>query len=156
MALLRHPGKIGGGVLDCGGVLPTPQPGCWYAPHFREPTRRKAASSSEPFLNGVTKAVNEPRNFVLAAMGFLQTLKKRHDRNWISIHIGSGDQAKGLCRTALALCFNALSWQLGPAPSSARRQPRFCRGDGANRSGRDVLAFCPHIQSNRPKAGPIE
>jgi hypothetical protein len=47
-------------------------------------------------LNGVTKAVNDPRNFVLAAMGFLQTLKKRHDRNWISIHIGSGDQAKGL------------------------------------------------------------
>jgi len=42
-------------------------------------------------------------------MGFLQTLKKRHDRNWISIHIGSGDQAKGLCRLALALCFNALS-----------------------------------------------
>jgi hypothetical protein len=27
-------------------------------------------------LNGVTKAVNEPRNFVLAAMDFLQTLKK--------------------------------------------------------------------------------
>jgi hypothetical protein len=65
-------------------------------------------------LNGVTKAVNDPRNFVLAAMGFLQTLKKRHDRNWISIHIGSGDQAKGLCRTALALCFDALSWR-GPS-----------------------------------------
>jgi hypothetical protein len=42
-------------------------------------------------------------------MDFLQTLKKRHNRNWISIHIGSGDQAKGLCRTALALCFDALS-----------------------------------------------
>jgi hypothetical protein len=46
-------------------------------------------------------------------MGFLQTLKKRHDRNWISIHIGSGDQAKGLCRTVLALCFNSLSWHWG-------------------------------------------
>src|SRR4030081_3623644 len=58
---------------------------------------RKAASSSEPFLNGVTKAVNEPRKFVLAAMSFLLTrgltalpLLER------SIHIGSGDQAKGL------------------------------------------------------------
>jgi hypothetical protein len=49
-------------------------------------------------------------------MGFLQTLKKRHDRNWISIHIGSGDQAKGLCRTALALCSDALSWALAGAP----------------------------------------
>src|SRR5689334_4504781 len=35
---------------------------------------RKAASSSEPFLNGVTKAVNDPRNFVLAAMELLPTL----------------------------------------------------------------------------------
>src|SRR5690242_4958681 len=33
---------------------------------------RNAASSSEPFLNGVTKAVNDPRNFVLAAMDFLR------------------------------------------------------------------------------------
>ena len=74
---------------------------------------RKAASSSEPFLNGVTKAVNDPRNFVLAAMDFLQTLKIRRYRNWISIHIGSGDQAKGPCCMALALCFNAFS-RLGP------------------------------------------
>jgi len=44
-------------------------------------------------------------------MDFLQTLKKRHDRNWIAIHIGSGDQAKGLCRMALAHCFDALSWR---------------------------------------------
>src|SRR6476646_3880656 len=36
---------------------------------------RKAASSSEPFLNGVTKAVNEPRKFVLAAMEFLPHLR---------------------------------------------------------------------------------
>jgi hypothetical protein len=53
-------------------------------------------------------------------MGFLQTLKKRHDRNWISIHIGSGDQAKGLCRTALALCFDALFLGLTEPPSSTR------------------------------------
>ena len=43
---------------------------------------RKAASSSEPFLNGVTKAVNEPRKFVLAAMDFLQTRDLRHCRHW--------------------------------------------------------------------------
>jgi hypothetical protein len=46
-------------------------------------------------LKGVTKAVSDPRNFVLAAMDFLPTLKVRRDRIWISIHIGSGDQAKG-------------------------------------------------------------
>jgi hypothetical protein len=34
---------------------------------------RKAASSSEPFLNGVTKAVKEPRKFDLAAMELLRT-----------------------------------------------------------------------------------
>src|SRR5712691_6816863 len=38
-------------------------------------SERNAASSSEPFLNGVTKAVNDPRNFVLAAMDFLQHLR---------------------------------------------------------------------------------
>jgi len=54
-------------------------------------------------LNGVTKAVNDPLNFVLAAMDFLQTLKIRRYRNWISIHIGSGDQAKGPCRWPSAL-----------------------------------------------------
>src|ERR1700744_2932679 len=36
-------------------------------------SERKAASSPQPFLNGVTKAVNEPRKFVLIAMDFLQT-----------------------------------------------------------------------------------
>jgi hypothetical protein len=52
-------------------------------------------------------------------MGFLQTLKKRHDRNWISIHIGSGDQAKGLYGMALVLCFDALSQAgRGPPPQS--------------------------------------
>ena len=37
-------------------------------------SERNAASSSEPFLNGVTKAVKDPRNFVLAAMELLPTL----------------------------------------------------------------------------------
>jgi hypothetical protein len=46
-------------------------------------------------------------------MDFLQTLKKRHDRNWISIHIGSGDLAKGPYRMPLVLCFGTLS-QVGP------------------------------------------
>src|ERR1700748_1670485 len=36
-------------------------------------SERKAASSSEPFLKGVTKAGNEPRKFVLVAMDFLRT-----------------------------------------------------------------------------------
>src|SRR5262245_62143082 len=81
---------------------------------------RKAASSSEPFLKGVTKAVNDPRNFVLAAMDFLQTLKKRHDRNWISIHIGSGDQAKGLYPLALVLCFDVHS-RRRPPPATLER-----------------------------------
>src|ERR1700744_25313 len=36
-------------------------------------SERNAASSTEPFLNGVTKAVNEPRKFVLIAMDFLRT-----------------------------------------------------------------------------------
>src|SRR5580692_8043844 len=37
-------------------------------------SERKAASSSEPFLKGVTRAVKDPRNFVLAAMELLPTL----------------------------------------------------------------------------------
>src|SRR5438132_12573998 len=48
---------------------------------------RKAASSSEPFLNGVTKAVNEPRNFVLAAMDFLQRGSDGFVGNRMLIHI---------------------------------------------------------------------
>src|SRR5262249_14938568 len=57
---------------------------------------RKAASSTEPFLNGVTRAVNEPLNVVLAAMELL-----RH-AGWHfghiaekSIHIGSEGAVKG-------------------------------------------------------------
>src|SRR5665213_3416568 len=59
---------------------------------------RKAASSSEPFLNGVTRAVNEPRKFVLAAMDFLQTRAPRPCRcrnlPFMIIHIGSRGRAK--------------------------------------------------------------
>src|ERR1700730_5934795 len=39
---------------------------------------RNAASSTEPFLKGVTKAVNDPRNFVLAAMDSSRTLVGDH------------------------------------------------------------------------------
>jgi hypothetical protein len=39
----------------------------------QETSERKAASSSDPFLNGVTKAVKEPRKLVLAAMELLRT-----------------------------------------------------------------------------------
>src|ERR1700759_5185229 len=48
---------------------------------------RNAASSTEPFLNGVTKAVNDPRNFVLAAMDSSRTLVWLGDLSGNSIHI---------------------------------------------------------------------
>src|SRR6266700_199091 len=47
-------------------------------------SERNAASSSEPFLNGVTKAVNDPRNFVLAAMDFLRTRRVLEQAPYIS------------------------------------------------------------------------
>src|SRR5262249_12563907 len=50
-------------------------------------SERNAASSSEPFLNGVTRAVKDPRNFVLAAMELLPTLSWRgwpFERRFIS------------------------------------------------------------------------
>src|SRR5665213_2524645 len=56
---------------------------------------RKAASSSEPFLNGVTRAVNEPLKFVLAAMNPLRTPFACRLNQRIPTHIGSHDQAKG-------------------------------------------------------------
>src|ERR1700674_4181795 len=63
---------------------------------------RNAASSSEPFLNGVTKAVNDPRKFVLAAMDFLRTRASRLCRLLeTAIHIGSDDPAKGPHRCGL-------------------------------------------------------
>jgi hypothetical protein len=49
-------------------------------------------------------------------MDFLQTLKDTARPNWISIHIGSGDQAKGLYGMALVLCFDALSQADRAAP----------------------------------------
>src|SRR5207237_10106296 len=41
---------------------------------------RNAFSSTEPFLNGVTSAVKEPRNLVLAVMAFLDSLWRRPRR----------------------------------------------------------------------------
>jgi hypothetical protein len=56
-------------------------------------------------------------------MDILPRLKKRHDRNWISIHIGSDDHAKGLYGLALALCFDALSqvWPSRPTRQGGSR-----------------------------------
>src|ERR1700744_3455956 len=59
-------------------------------------SERKAASSSEPFLKGVTKAVKEPRNFVLAALELLPNADCGARRPFKEgIHIGSGGAAKG-------------------------------------------------------------
>src|SRR6476646_7837031 len=90
---------------------------------------RKAASSSEPFLNGVTKAVNEPRKFVLAAMDFLRTRGLRLCcLLQPPIHIGSDDPAKGPPRSEPSRDFAAVLAQTRP--------------------GRMNLVFYPHIQSN--------
>src|SRR5882762_6282747 len=56
-------------------VVPTGTSPCVPSVICQLTSERKAASSSEPFLNGVTKAVNDPRNFVLAAMDFLPHLR---------------------------------------------------------------------------------
>jgi hypothetical protein len=72
-------------------------------------------------LNGVTKAVKDPRKFVLAAMAFLQTrgnLPPAQLPEPSSIHIGSDAAAKGPL---------ILHW------------PRFRRGAGAD------IGTCPQI-----------
>src|ERR1700684_61641 len=74
---------------------------------------RKAASSSEPFLNGVTKAVNEPRKFVLAAM--------------TSPHAHYGSTAS---ETA-DLTYSYRVWRRHERAAPPRPQPRFRRGRGA-------------------------
>jgi hypothetical protein len=48
-------------------------------------------------------------------MDFLQRLRNGTTEKLTSTHIGSGDQAKGLCHVALALCFDALSPARRPA-----------------------------------------
>src|SRR5450830_1622105 len=52
---------------------------------------RNAFSSSEPFLNGVTSAVNDPRKLVLAVMARLLHRGLSHP-----IDIGSGEAMKAL------------------------------------------------------------
>jgi hypothetical protein len=52
------------------------------------------------------------------------------------IHIGSGDPAKGPSRSTPGRDFAVVLAQTSPVAS--------------------FLAFCPHIQSNRPKASAIE
>src|SRR5512135_87379 len=57
---------------------------------------RKAFSSSEPFLNGVTSAVKEPRNSVLAVMA-RSTAGRRYDTDEDNdIDIGSQAAVKAL------------------------------------------------------------
>src|ERR1700748_3761193 len=58
-------------------------------------SERNAASSRPPFLKGVTKAVKDPLNFVLAAMELLPTLVCGAAGPLKGIHIGSGGCAKG-------------------------------------------------------------
>src|SRR6185312_8097768 len=76
---------------------------------------RNAASSSEPFLNGVTKAVKDPRKFVLAAILILQqTLRRRRLPQFLNVPgfiPGPGRRQKS-------------------APS--HEQPLFCRGADAD------------------------
>src|SRR5580704_1647909 len=96
---------------------------------------RKAASSSEPFLNGVTKAVNEPRKFVLAAMDFLRTRGFYGFAVGPPLHTGSEGQAKDPHRPGHSRDFAGLR-------AHTQRSPPY-------------LVFCPHIQSNRPKASTL-
>src|SRR3569832_1997299 len=49
---------------------------------------RNAASSTEPFLNGVTRAVKDPRKFVFADMDFSLKLRKRPGRFLFSTEFG--------------------------------------------------------------------
>src|ERR1700720_4738494 len=88
----------------------------WVPSAICQPTSdRKAASSSEPFLNGVTRAVKDPRNFVLAAMDFLQTLV------YGASFIGRVNSYR--------------VWRPGERPRH-RSKPRFCRGPGADTCAR--------------------
>ena len=64
---------------------------------------RKAFSSTEPFLNGVTSAVNEPRKLVLAvmtgsSMWFPAGRAGRRGPDALTINIGSQRYLKELCR----------------------------------------------------------
>src|ERR1700722_19221924 len=109
---------------------------------------RNAASSSEPFLNGVTKAVNDPRKFVLAAMNF--------SKRWLRalphpFHTGSDGYTEGLNlpRRCLVL-LPATSWQPSKHIAAAILPRRWRRHPLPA-----YLLFCPHIQSNRPRTAAI-
>src|SRR5690348_5002040 len=61
-----------------------------------QPTReRNAASSSDPFLNGVTSAVKEPRKLVLAAIKLLPNAPFRADFCGNHVHTWSEHPAEG-------------------------------------------------------------
>src|SRR5690348_4580706 len=83
-------------------------------------SERNAASSSEPFLKGVTRAVNDPLNFVLAAMDFLRNLRAAGELK--GIHIGSNDAAKGpyrACSIAVGRYFAAVLAHRALAPKGS-------------------------------------
>src|SRR3954451_13168576 len=117
-------------------VVPTGTSPCVPSAICQFTSARNADSSSEPFLNGVTKAVNDPRKFVLAAMEILRTHVLRLGFLKL-IHIGSDGQAKG-----------------------PRHRPDVLPGRGryfaavlAQRClALNFLVFCPHIQSANPSA----
>src|SRR5215813_12262836 len=75
-------------------VVPTGTRPCVPSAICQFTSERNAASSSEPFLKGVTRAVNDPLNFVLAAMDFLQTLGAAGELKGNSYRVcGSRDRA---------------------------------------------------------------
>src|SRR5580692_3083421 len=100
---------------------------------------RKAASSSEPFLKGVTRAVKDPRNFVFAAMDF--SLRARSSRP-LKLPIRPFIPGMTVWRKSGKPRVNEpLLVRHGPREALVKRTgwPRFCRGDDANTS------CCPRI-----------
>src|ERR1700744_5892410 len=75
-------------------VVPTGTRPCVPSAICQLTSARKAASSSEPFLNGVTRAVNEPLKFDLATMNSLRTPFACRLNHRTSTHNGSDDPAK--------------------------------------------------------------
>src|SRR5205085_5579966 len=79
-------------------------------------SERNAASSSEPFLKGVTRAVNDPLNFVLAAMDFLRNLRAAGELKDNSYRVCSR------CDRAVAVLFHR--HQAAILPRYWRTEPR--------------------------------
>src|ERR1700716_415754 len=89
----------------------------WVPSAICQPTSaRKGASPSEPFLNGVTKAVNEPRKLVLAAMDYPPNAPCVPSNSAGPIHTGSGVAAKGPSRSVLGRDFAVVMAQTPTTP----------------------------------------